>query len=132
MARYIFVNVLLLVSITGSSFLALWPIKEHLHHLKNWDSWKTAYSRSESALDVMGLALIHSVLITALLATAASRSTLLATERIRTRSKRLRLTLATVSWLACLLLLAKAVVVALEASDELWPHGRTSIGLLYM
>lgn len=132
MARYIFVKVLLLVSITGSSFLALWPMKEHLHRLQNWHNWKAAYSRSESALDIMGLSLLHSVLITALLATAASGRTLLATERIRARSKRLQFILAVTSWIASLLLLAKAVVVALEASDDLWPHGKASVGLIYM
>ena len=130
--RYILVNVLLVASITGSSFLALWPIKEHLYPVSHWKSWRRAYSRSESALDVMALSLAHSILITALLTTAASGRTLLATERIRTRAKRLRLSLAAISWLAGLLLLAKAVVVALEAGDQLHPHGGTSIGLLYM
>lgn len=113
-------------------FLAIWPIKEHLYLLRNWDGWRRAYSRAESNLDVAALALGHAALLTVLVAAAASGQPWLSSERIKRRFKWLRLTLAAASWSVCLLLLAKAVVVALEASDRLWPHGKSSVGLIYM
>lgn len=130
--RHILLTCVLLGSVGGAVFLAVWPIRESVYLLRQWGGWRRAYRRAESNLDVAALSLAHAALLSALLAAAAPRDTRLGPERIKRRFKWLRLGLAAASWSVCLLLLAKALVVALEASDRLWPHGKAAVGLVYM
>lgn len=108
-------------------FLALWPIREVPP-----PDWYYTYDRASSSLDVAALSLSYAVLVTVLLRLSAVAKPRLGQEQLQTRHKRLNVTLAAASWLASLLLLAKAVTVALEASDRMRPDGDGAVGLIFM
>ena len=105
--------------------LALWPIRDLPP-----PQWYSSYDRASSSLDVAALSVCYAVLVAALL--HLSRVAKPGQDQLQRRHKRLKLTIAAASWLASLLLLAKAVIVGLEASDRLWPHGRGAVGLVFM
>ncbi len=107
--------------------LALWPIREVPPH-----DWYYTYDRASSSLDVAALSLSYAVLVAFLLRLSVVAKPRLGQEQLQTRHKRLVVTLAAASWLTSLLLLAKAVLVALEADDRLRPNGDGAVGLIFM
>ena len=118
---------LALLTATCGVCLALWPIREVLPA-----DWCYTYDRASSSLDVAALSLCYAVVVAVLLRLGGAAKPRLGQEQLQTRHKRLKVTLAAASWLASLLLLAKAVTVALEASDRLWPDGDGAVGLIFM
>lgn len=107
--------------------LALWPIRDVPPRV-----WVCTYDRASSSLDVAALSVCYAALVAALLYLSSVAKPRLGQEQLQRRHKRLAVTIAAASWLACLLLLTKAVIVALEASDRLWPHGHGAVGLVFM
>ena len=107
--------------------LALWPIREVPP-----PDWYYTYDRASSSLDVAALSLSYAMLVALLLRLSAVAKPRLGQEQLQRRHKWLDVSLAAASWLASLLLLAKAVMVALEASDRLRPDGDGAVGLIFM
>ena len=109
-------------------FLALWPLWPDLPPRE----WVYSYDVSSSSLDIAVLAISYALLVAVLLHGSAAVKPRLGQEQLQRRHKSLAVALTAASWLASLLLLAKAVVVALQASDRLWPNDRGSVGLIFM
>ena len=118
---------LALLTVACGVCLAVWPIREVPPR-----EWYYTYDRAASSLDVAALSLCYAVVVAVLLRLSTVAKPRLGQEQLQTRHKRLGATLAAASWLVSLLLLAKAVEVALEASDRLWPNGDGAVGLIFM
>ena len=110
------------------TFLALWPLWPDLPPRE----WLYSYDVSDSSLDVAVLSIAYALLVVGLLHGSTVVKPRLGQEQLQRRHKRLAVALTAASWLISLLLLAKAVVVALQASDRLWPNSSGAVGLVFM